>query len=140
MAKNRMKDWIRIAAKAGVILTEPKVRAAIADDLKDRYEGVSDTVSSKYDEAVSRMEAVGAALQGRKRSSSSPIIGFVVGLGVGAGLGLLLAPASGTQTRATLRDKANDLTDQLFSSATTIGDRVHRSVSHMPSTGTGTEG
>jgi hypothetical protein len=135
MARNRVKDWIRIAAKAGVILTEPKFRAAIADDLKDRYEGVSDTVSSKYDEAVSRMEAVGAALQGRKRSSSA-LMGFTVGLGVGAGLGLLLAPASGTETRATLREKANDLTDQLFSSATTAGERVHRSVSHMPSTGT----
>jgi len=139
MAKNRMKDWVRIAAKAGVILTEPKVRAAIADDLKDRYEGVSDTVSSKYDEAVSRMEAVGAALQGR-RHSSSPLMGFLLGIGVGAGLGLLLAPASGTETRATLRNKANDLTDQLFSSASTVGERVHRSVSHMPSTGTGTEG
>jgi hypothetical protein len=139
MRSNRMKDWVRFASKVGVVLTEPKVRAAIADDLKARYDDVSDSVSSKYDDAVDRLDAVGAALQGRSYSSSRTM-GFLLGLGVGAGLALLLAPAAGTETRATLRNKAEGLAeeikDRFASSASNVSSRVHQSVSHMPSTGT----
>jgi hypothetical protein len=41
------KDWVRLAAKLGVLFTEPKVRSAIADRLKDRVDDVTDTVTSK---------------------------------------------------------------------------------------------
>ena len=34
---------------------------------------------------------------------------FLVGFGIGVALGVIFAPASGEQTRRTLRDKATDL-------------------------------
>lgn len=43
---NSLKNWARLAAKFGLLLTEPKVRAAIGDQLKDRADQVTDTIAS----------------------------------------------------------------------------------------------
>jgi len=135
MGKNKAADWVRLAAKLGLIFTAPKVRAAVGDQLKDRiddlsdavtdkYNDVSDTVASKYDDVVDRMEAAADALQGRS-FWSSPTAGFLLGVGVGAGLGILLAPSSGTEMRETVRDKAS-----------AMKDKFRDSISRIPSTGT----
>ena len=133
--RNTVKDWVRVAAKVGLLLTEPKVRAAIGsqiketvDDLTDRaatkYENVSDTVASKYEDTVERLQNAAAAIQG-KGYWPSRVTGFLIGVGVGAGLGILLAPASGSETRESVRGAAVDVTN-----------RIRRSVTRMPSTGT----
>jgi gas vesicle protein len=145
-AKNRAKDWVRLAAKLSLILTDPKVRSAIGDGLKGhvddvtdtvsgKYDDVKDTVSSKYEDAVDRFEAAAAAIQG-KRDWPSTVTGFLVGVGIGAGLGILLAPAAGAETRDVIRDRAADLKDKVFGSAAAASDRIHRSVTSMPPTGT----
>ncbi len=129
------KDWIRLAAKLSLLFTEPKVRAAIGDKLKDsvsdltdnisdKYDGVSDRVSNTYEDAVDRLEAAADAIQG-KTEWGSKLTGFLIGVGIGAGLGILLAPASGSEIRETVRDKAADMTS-----------RIRQSVSRMPATGT----
>lgn len=133
--KNTTKDWVRLAAKLSLLFTEPKVRAAIGNQIKDRvddltdrvsgkFDGVSDAVSDKYEDAADRLEAAADALQG-KTVWPSRLTGFLLGVGIGAGLGLLLAPASGSEIRETVRDKAADMTD-----------KFRRSVMNMPSTGT----
>jgi len=92
--RNTVKDWVRVAAKVGLLLTEPKVRAAIGsqiketvDDLTDRaatkYENVSDTVASKYEDTVERLQNAAAAIQG-KGYWPSRVTGFLIGVGVGA--------------------------------------------------------
>jgi len=55
----------RLAAKLGLLLTEPKVRSAIANQVRDRADAVTDTIADKYEDALDRLEAAGAALQGR---------------------------------------------------------------------------
>ena len=132
---NRAKDWVRLAAKLGVLLTEPKVRAAIADRLKDRVDDVTDQVTSKYEDAVDRLESAADALRGR-RYWPSRVGGFLLGIGVGAGLGILLAPASGSETRQAVRDKAADVKNKVLESAASATGKIRRSVSKMPSTGT----
>ena len=134
--RNTVKDWVRLAAKLGVLLTEPKVRAAIADRLKDRVDDVTETVANKYEDAVDRLESAAAALRGRSRWRPSRATGFLLGVGVGAGLGMLLAPASGSETRQAVRDKAADLKNKVFESAASATGKIRRSVSKMPSTGT----
>jgi gas vesicle protein len=135
VATKNVKDWVRLAAKVSLLFTEPKVRSAVGDRIKDtvsdltdtvsgKYEDVSDTVASKYEDAVDRFEAAANALQG-KSYWPSRVTGFLVGAGVGAALGLLLAPASGSETRETVRDKAAEVTN-----------RIRRSVLSMPPTGT----
>jgi gas vesicle protein len=134
-SKNTVKDWVRLAAKVGLLFTEPKVRAAVGSQIKDtvddltdkaasRYDDVSDAVASKYEDAVDRLEDAAAAIQG-KSYWASRVTGFLLGVGVGAGLGILLAPASGAETRESVRDTAVDVTN-----------RIRRSVTKMPSTGT----
>jgi hypothetical protein len=134
--RNTVKEWVRLAAKLGVLLTEPKVRAAIADRLKDRVDDVTETVANKYEDAVDRLESAAAALRGRSYWRPSRATGFLLGVGVGAGLGMLLAPASGSETRQAVRDKAADLKNKVFESAASATGKIRRSVSKMPSTGT----
>jgi gas vesicle protein len=135
VSKNKAADWVRLAAKVGLLFTEPKVRAAVGDQLKDRmddltdavtgkYNDVSDTVASKYDDVADRMSAAADAFRGRS-FWSSPTAGFLLGVGVGAGLGILLAPTSGSEMRETVRDKA-----------TAVRGKFRDSISKMPATGT----
>lgn len=133
--KNSTKDWVRLAAKLSLLFTEPKTRAVIGNRLKDRvedltdavsgkYDEVSDTFSTKYEDAVDRLEAAADALQG-KVSWSSRATGFLLGVGLGAGLGILLAPASGSETRESVRGKATE-----------VKEKIRQSISRMPVTGT----
>jgi len=132
---NSLKDWGRLAAKLGLLLTEPKVREAIGDQLKDRAEQVTDTIASKYQDAIDRLEAAGAALPGRSYWPSRAV-GFLLGVGVGASLGLLLAPAAGSETREIIRGRAVDMKNKVIESASMAPSKIRRSVTGMPSTGT----
>ena len=132
---NTAKDWVRLAAKLGVLFTEPKVRSAIADRLRDRVDDVTDTVTSKYEDAVDRLESAADALRGR-RYRPSRVAGFLLGVGVGAGLGILLAPAPGSETRQAVRDKATDVKNKVVESAASATGKIRRSVTNIASTGT----
>jgi hypothetical protein len=140
------KDWVRVAAKLSLLFTEPKIRKAVGDRMKDgmgditdtitsKYEDVSEAVASKYEDAAERLEAARAALQGESYWPSR-VTGFLLGVGVGAGLGILLAPASGSETREAVRDKAAEIKDRVFESVVRTKERFRRSVNDMPFTGT----
>lgn len=133
--RNRAKDWVRLGAKLSLLFTDPRVRSAIGDRLKDRVDNLTDTVASKYEDAADRVEAAAAAFQG-KRNWPSRAAGFLLGVGIGAGLGILLAPASGAETRDAIRDKAVDMKNRAFESAAAATERIRQSVSSMPFTGT----
>jgi hypothetical protein len=135
-SRNTAKDWARLAAKLGLLITDPKIRAAIADQFRDGMDHVTDTVASKYEDAVERLEAAGDAFRGSRKSYWSEVGGFLLGVGVGAGLGILLAPAPGSETREAIRDKAVDMKNRVVDSAATATGRARQSVRSMPSTGT----
>jgi hypothetical protein len=117
--RERIKNWTRIAAWLGVLLTEPKVRAKVGQSLKDRAESFADSANSKYGEAVHRMEGARDALRG-KTSRGPQIAGFLAGLGIGASLGLLLAPSSGMETRNAVRAKASAAGSKIADSASVV--------------------
>jgi gas vesicle protein len=151
--KNAARGWLRLAAKLGLLFTEPKVRAAVndsisavRDSIKDRFDDVTDSVSSRYNdvsegvagsykEAVDRLEAAADALQGRNYWISR-LTGFALGVGIGAGVGMLFAPAAGRETRDAVRDKATDVKNKIVESAASTTGKIRRSVASMPSTGT----
>ena len=136
-SRNTAKDWARLAAKLGLLITDPKIRAAIADQFRDGMDHVTDTVATKYEDAVERLEAAGDVFRGREKSYWPEVGGFLLGVGVGAGLGILLAPAPGSETREAIRDKAVDMKNRVVDSATTATGKVRSSsVRSMPSTGT----
>lgn len=134
-SRSTVKDWARLAVKLGVLLTEPEARAVIGDQLKDRVDRVTDTITSRYEEAVDRLEAAGDVLQGRSHWASHAM-GFLLGVGVGAGLGILLAPESGSETREAIRVKAVDVKNKVVESASVAGGRIRQSVTSMSHAGT----
>jgi hypothetical protein len=134
-SRKTMKDWARLAARLGLLLTEPGIRAAIGDQLKDRADRVADTVTAKYEDAVDRLEAVGVALQGRNYWPSRTM-GFLLGMGVGAGVGILLAPGSGSETREAIRSKAIDARNKVVESASRATGKIRQSVTSISPTGT----
>jgi gas vesicle protein len=51
---------------------------------------------------------------------------FAIGIGVGAILGLVLAPKSGEETRAMLRDKAQEGIDEAIQQGKRVARQAHR--------------
>ena len=54
---------------------------------------------------------------------------LLIGVGVGVGVGLLIAPASGEETRTGISDKVSD-----------FGEKVREQVAKRPQSATGTHG
>ena len=72
------------------------------DDIKDR---VRDT----YDTASHRVSRATDALRGEEDSQILGKVGaLLIGVGIGVGIGMLIAPASGEETRADIADKISD--------------------------------
>ena len=134
-SRKTIKNWARLAARLGLLLTEPGIRSAVSDHVKDRLGNVTDTITDKYEDAVDRLEAAGAALQGRSYWPSRTT-GFLLGVGVGAGLGILLAPGPGSATREAIRARAVDVKNKVVESASVATGTIRRSVTSMPPTGT----
>jgi len=88
----------------------------LRDKARDSYEMASDRVSRAAD-----------VIRGEDHSVLSQAFAFVAGVGIGVGVGILLAPASGEETRGNLADKVHD-----------FGNQVRDRFSSEPRTATGT--
>jgi len=127
---DKIKNWARVAASVGALLSRPKVRARINQLFQDRVNSVTDAVSERYDDAVHRVGAAADALRGRPARAEwrMPAMSFAVGLGIGAGLGILLAPTSGAEARGAIRTKAVSFKDTIADSAANIAVRASKTV------------
>jgi len=124
---DKIKDWTRLVASVGVLLSQPKVRAKMEEVVKDRIGSFADTLSDRYDEVAHRVSGAKDALRGRNQWSGRAM-SFAVGLGVGAGLGIILAPRSGGETRRAIRGSAVNFKDTVVQSASSVVGRTARSV------------
>jgi gas vesicle protein len=131
--RSSAKQWARLAMKAGLFLTDAKLWSAINEQLKERADDVGDAVRRGYSETSDRLDNAQAALRGESHWFASTMT-FLGGVGIGIGLGMLLAPMSGEEARATIRDKAEDVRNR-------VGDFTGSSSRFRPSSAsTGTEG
>lgn len=89
----------------------------LLDSLRDRLsEGVSDfgdRARDTYSEASRRVSRASHAIRGEDRHGVSTVAALLVGVGVGVGVGLLLAPASGEETRRDLSNKVHEFGDRM---------------------------
>jgi gas vesicle protein len=128
------KHWARFAMKIGLLLTDAKLWADMSDQLRERASDVGDGMRERYEDTADRLRDARMALQGRNQWLT-PTATFLGGVGIGVGLGLLFAPASGEETRATLRDRAVDATNKMADIATGV-TRSGSFATGSPSTGT----
>ena len=108
------------------------LRGRLADGVDDLGGRARDT----YDEASRRVSRASDALQGEDSHALRTTIALLAGVGVGVGVGLLLAPASGEETRSNISDKVQDFSGRVRDKFTSEPAESRRS----SSSGTGTYG
>jgi ElaB/YqjD/DUF883 family membrane-anchored ribosome-binding protein len=96
--------------------------------LNEGIDDISDRARETYSEASRRAGRAVEVIRGEDHSRIHPATALLIGVGVGVGVGILLAPASGEETRSSISKKVHK-----------IGDRVRDKFSeqkHEPGTGT----
>ena len=101
-----MSKFLRSLLKTGVYLLEQSDHTA--SDLRDR-------VKARVEDLTSRL---GRAIRGQEDHTVRNVISFAAGTAFGIGVAILLAPASGEETRRALAGKVRN-----------VGDRVREQVS-----------
>lgn len=91
------------------------VRDRIADGVddlkgraKDNYEDLRGKAKDGYETASDRVSRATDALRGEDSNLLGTTASLLIGIGIGVGVGMLLAPASGEETRSNLADKVQD--------------------------------
>jgi hypothetical protein len=86
------------------------------DDLRSRAEDFRSRAQDTYETASDRVSRAADVIRGEDGSNVlGTVAAALLGLGVGVGVGLLLAPASGEETRNNIAEKARDIRDRVSS-------------------------
>jgi YtxH-like protein len=103
---------------------------SLRERLPDNVDDIKDRARETYEAASDRLGRATNALRGQEDSQIlGKALAMVIGVGIGVGIGLLIAPASGEETRADLTDKVSE-----------FGDKVRERTRKMPEGTTGTHG
>jgi hypothetical protein len=100
----------------------------LRERLPDNMDDIKGRARETYETASDRLGRATNALRGKEDSQILGKVGvLLVGVGIGVGVGLLIAPASGEDTRADIADKVSD-----------FGDKVRERAGKKPQAATGT--
>jgi hypothetical protein len=103
---------------------------SLREHLPDNVDDIKDRLKDTYDTASDRVSRATNALRGEKDSQILGKVGaLLIGVGVGVGIGMLIAPASGEETRAGVTDEVSD-----------FSDKVRERTGKKPQSATGTHG
>jgi hypothetical protein len=81
--------------------------------LSEGMEDISDRARDTYDEASRRASRAKDMIRGEDHHGLSTAAALLIGVGVGVGVGMLLAPASGEETRSTISNKVQEFGDRV---------------------------
>jgi hypothetical protein len=101
---------------------------SLRDRLSEGFDDISDRARDTYSEASRRASRASDVIRGEDHRGINTVAALLIGVGVGVGVGMLLAPASGEETRGTISNKVQE-----------FGDRMRDKFSERES-GTGTYG
>ena len=125
MRFRRREPLFSILLDTGLELLD-SVRERLPDDMEDIKGRVRDT----YGTASRRVGRATNVLRGRDDSQIlGKAVALAIGVGIGVGIGLLIAPASGEQTRADIAEKVTD-----------FSDKIRENADKKPPSATGTHG
>jgi gas vesicle protein len=118
---------LNVLLGTGVYLLD-SVRGRLADNVddirdraKDRYADIRDKAKDTYDTASDRVSRASDVLRGEEHSALRTTVAVLIGVGIGVGLGVLLAPASGEETRNTIADKVRSFSQEAERATGTYG-------------------
>jgi hypothetical protein len=92
----------------GVYLLD-SVRGRLTDVMDD----FTGTARDTYGEASRRVSRASNVLRGEDHRGMSTAAALLIGVGVGVGVGMLLAPASGEETRSNLSNKVQEFSGRV---------------------------
>jgi hypothetical protein len=91
----------------------------LLDSLRDRltegFDGAREKARDTYETAAERVSRASDVIRGEDHHGLTTAAAVLIGIGVGVGVGLLLAPASGEETRSNLADRVHEFSDKVKS-------------------------
>jgi gas vesicle protein len=122
-----MNTLLKTLLGVGLYLLERSDSAtkSARDRAGDRLDDLRDAAQEKYETATDRVRRASRAIRGEDNDVLRNTLLLAAGIGVGVGVGLILAPASGDETRSVIAGKVHDM-----------GGRVRRQFSAEGATGT----
>jgi YtxH-like protein len=91
----------------------------LLDSWRNRMGGTVEELRSRaqdtYETAADRVSRASDVIRGEDSHLLGTATAALLGLGIGVGIGLLLAPASGEETRNNIASKARDIRDRVSS-------------------------
>ena len=87
---------------------------SVRERLPDNMDDIQRRARKTYETASYRLGRATNALRGKEDSQIFGKVGaLLIGVGIGVGVGLLIAPASGEETRADIADKVSDFGEKV---------------------------
>ena len=83
-----------------------KTAVCVMDQYVEQVDRASSRVSDEVSDLVDRSKKMVGV---REDHTLRRVLSFAAGVGLGVGAGMLLAPASGSQTRRSIKEKAEDI-------------------------------
>jgi ElaB/YqjD/DUF883 family membrane-anchored ribosome-binding protein len=123
-----MNKFLKLLLGTSLYLLEQSDGATkgVRDRAVDHISDLRDVAQEKYETASNRVARASRAIRGEDHYVLSNTLRFVAGVGLGLGIGLILAPASGEETRSVIAGKVHEMGDkvrQQFSSEEATGTR-----------------
>jgi hypothetical protein len=115
-----MKKFLKLLLGTGLFVLEQSDRGTYMRDRAGRkIDDLREVAQHKYDEAADRVARASRAIRGEDNQALGNALRLAAGIGVGVSVGLLLAPASGKETRTALAEGVqklrNKVRKQIFS-------------------------
>ena len=108
MKLRREKMLWKLLLGTGVYLLD-----SVRDRLTEGIDDLSDRARDTYGEASRRAGRAIEVVRGEDHGGINRAAALLVGVGVGVGVGLLLAPASGKETRDTISNRVHQFGDRV---------------------------
>lgn len=86
---------------------------SLRERLNDSIDDIGDRARDTYSEASRRVSRASDVIRGEDHRGLSTAAALLIGVGVGVGVGMLLAPASGEETRKDISNKVQEFGDRV---------------------------
>ena len=86
---------------------------SLRDRLNDNIDDIRGRARDTYSEASRRVSRASDVIRGEDHRPLSTAAALLIGVGVGVGVGMLLAPASGEETRKDISNKVQEFGDRV---------------------------